>query len=181
MKPTAALILLFAVALAARAHRLDEYLQATRIGVAMNRIDLSIDLTPGVAIFGTLLPNIDLDGNHRISRHEQELYARRVLTELQLELDGKRQSVELVQSKFPSRHAMETGEGVIHLQAVAKIPSLSLDHHELLFRNLHLPDISVYQVNALVPETKTIHILRQERDERQTEYKLTFEVQRATP
>ena len=34
----------------AGAHRLDEYLQATRIGVSQNRIDLEIDLTAGAAI-----------------------------------------------------------------------------------------------------------------------------------
>jgi hypothetical protein len=51
--------LLLVLATEAPAHRLDEYLQATRLAVATNRIDLSIDLTPGVAVADQLLVVID--------------------------------------------------------------------------------------------------------------------------
>ena len=48
---------------AALAHRLDEYLQATRLSLAPDRVVLKIDLTPGVevapAIFAMITPNRD--------------------------------------------------------------------------------------------------------------------------
>jgi hypothetical protein len=50
-------------------------------------------------------------------------------------------------------------------------------HHGILFRNEHLPGISVYLVNALVPKSKTIQITAQNRDEYQKEYHLRFEVE----
>ena len=43
------------------AHRLDEYLQATRISITTNRIDLTFELTPGVAIAAQVLELIDSD------------------------------------------------------------------------------------------------------------------------
>ena len=55
MKPVLLGCLLFVLATHALAHRLDEYLQATRISVATNRIDLSIDLTPGVAVAAAVM------------------------------------------------------------------------------------------------------------------------------
>ena len=160
----------------AQAHRLDEYLQATRIAVTLHRIDLAIDLTPGVAIAQELLPSIDPEGSARIHPRQGERYAQRVLKDLLLDLDGKRQPIELLSATFPARADMEVGEGTIHLQAVAKISTLEPGHHEIRFRNGHLPKISVYLVNALVPENKAIQIGRQIRDELQREYRLRIEV-----
>jgi hypothetical protein len=175
-----AIAAVLAFSVSAPAHRLDEYLQATRIAVAMHRIDLAIDLTPGVAIAEELLPSIDPDGRARVAPHPGERYAQRVLQDLVLDLDGKRQPIRLVRATFPDRADMEVGEGTIHLQAVAKIATLKPGHHDLLFRNTHLPKISVYLVNALVPENKAIQITRQIRDELQKEYRLSFEVKPAS-
>ena len=56
---------LFAVALfvlvttAASAHRLDEYLQGTIFSVTKGHVTADLTLTPGVAIFPTLIPDID--------------------------------------------------------------------------------------------------------------------------
>ena len=165
-----------AFSLPAQAHRLDEYLQATRIAVTLQQIELGIDLTPGVDIAQELLQSIDSDAKDRIPDHRGERYARRVLQDLALDLDGKRQAIRLQRATFPARADMEAGEGTIHLQAVAKISTLKPGHHELLFRNSHLPRISVYLVNALVPENKAIQIIHQIRDEYQKEYRLSFEV-----
>ena len=165
-----------AFSVSAQAHRLDEYLQATRIAVETHRIDLAIDLTPGVAIATDLLSSIDPGGNSRVPPHQGQRYAQRVLQDLVLDLDGKRQPIKLIGASFPGRADMEDGEGPIHLQAVVKISTLKPVHHELLFRNAHLPRISVYLVNALVPENKAIQITQQTRDELQKEYRLSFEL-----
>jgi hypothetical protein len=176
VKWSATIAAAWAFLVSAQAHRLDEYLQATRIAVTMHRIDLNIDLTPGVAIAQELLPSIDPNGRDRIPGHQGERYAQRVLQDLVLDLDGKRQPIKLIRATFPARADMEAGEGTIHLQAVAKISTLKPGQHELLFQNAHLPKLSVYLVNALVPKNKEIQITRQIRDEYQKEYRLSFEV-----
>jgi hypothetical protein len=179
MKWVVAIAAVVAFSVPARAHQLDEYLQATRITVAMDRINLGIDLTPGVAIAPDLLLSIDPEGSARIPPHQATRYARRVLQDLLLDLDGKRQVIELISATFPARADMEAGEGTIHLQAVAKISTLRPGRYEILFRNAHLPKISVYLVNALVPGNKAIQITRQIRDELQREYRLSFAVRPA--
>ncbi|HEX3982849.1 MAG TPA: hypothetical protein VHX12_04075 [Acidisoma sp.] len=43
----------------AGAHRLDEYLQATLIGVTRDGVDIEINLTPGVAVLPVVMAKID--------------------------------------------------------------------------------------------------------------------------
>jgi hypothetical protein len=179
VKTLAAIGALLALAFSAEAHRLDEYLQATRVGVTLDRVELSLDLTPGVAIVPELLPTMDPDGNRRLSGKEQKAYAQRVLRDLRLELDGKQMSLKLSRLSFPPYVDLGGGEGVIHLLAVAKIPRLTPAQHEVVFRNNHLPNISVYLVNALLPGSRGITITRQMRDELQKVYCLEFQVKRA--
>jgi hypothetical protein len=68
-----------ALVLPASAHRLDEYLQATRIDLASNRVDLEIDLTPGVEVVNDVLPLMDVNHDGNISIAEGKAYAKLVL------------------------------------------------------------------------------------------------------
>lgn len=163
-------------AASAQAHRLDEYLQATRIGLGLQQIAVSIDLTPGVEVVEEVLQAIDPGGSAHIPPRQAEQYIKRVLHDLHLDLDGQRPSLTVLRATFPSRADMELGEGTIHLQVVATITTLKQGNHVILLRNNHLPKISVYLVNALMPGDKAIQITSQTRDELQTEYRLNFVV-----
>ena len=176
MKGTSVLLLALGFCLVSSAHRLDEYLQAARIGVSLERIDLAMDLTPGVAIAEELLASIDPKGRENIPRREANAYSHRLLSDLCLEVDGKRQALRLAHAAFPSRSEMESGEGTIRLQATATLRKLRSGPHELLFTNQHLPKMSVYLANALTPESQVIRITRQARDKLQQVYRLSFEV-----
>jgi hypothetical protein len=68
-----------AVLPAARAHRLDEYLQATLLSIDTGRVDLQIDLTPGVAIASKVFGWIDTNHDGAISEAEGKAYARQML------------------------------------------------------------------------------------------------------
>ncbi|HKS38052.1 MAG TPA: hypothetical protein VJW76_12720, partial [Verrucomicrobiae bacterium] len=138
----------------ALAHRLDEYLQATRISVATNRIDLSIDLTPGVAIVDQLLVVIDKDRDGRVSKKEVTAYAQHVLKDIRIGLDEKVLALSLVDTSFPALHEVKEGLGVIRIKATAPVAPLSAGKHTLNLTNAHLPAISVYLVNALVPKDR---------------------------
>ena len=60
-------LLALSLAGGAAAHRLDEYLQATLIGVTRDGVEVEIQLTPGVAMLPVLMAVIDQDGDGRIS------------------------------------------------------------------------------------------------------------------
>ena len=146
------------------AHRRDEYLQAARLAIEPRRVDVQLDLTPGIAIADRIVGDIDRDRDGTLSRDEQEAYVGRVLDAIELRVDGDVLRLERVESTFPSLDAIRGGEGTIRLRTVAVLPRLSNGDHELAFRNRHRPDVSVYLANALVPDGDSIAITAQHRD-----------------
>ena len=59
MKTRALLLLVLFTLAPARAHRLDEYLQATLLSVEKDRVEAQVRLTPGVAVLPLILAQID--------------------------------------------------------------------------------------------------------------------------
>ena len=169
-------LLLLLLATEALAHRLDEYLQATRVSVATNRINLSIDLTPGVTVADQVLAVIDKNVDGQVSKDEGNDYARRFLKDLRLTLDEKELALTLVDASFPALSEIKAGLGIIRIKAAAPVAHLAAGTHTLSLTNAHLPAISVYLVNALVPQDPAIKTAKQTRDELQRNYLLEFEV-----
>lgn len=180
MKPGLLGCLLLVLASDALAHRLDEYLQATRVSVATNRIDVSIDLTPGVAVANQVLAVIDKDRDRQLSDEERATYAQSVLKDVRVRLDEKALALRVVDAPFPTLDEVKEGIGVIRIKATAPVAPLAAGKHALTLTNTHLPAISVYLVNALVPKDQAIKITNQTRDELQKNYRLEFAV-RPTP
>lgn len=158
------------------AHRLDEYLQAVRLAVGINQINLSIELTPGVAVADRLLALIDIDRDGVISEVEQSAYFELFFAQLRLSCDGKRAPLQIVNASFPPIGEMKTGVGVIQIKASAAIGNLTAGAHAVGLTNDHLPAISAYLVNALVPKERAIVVDAQERDVSQKNYFLRFTV-----
>ena len=153
----------------ASAHRRDEYLQAARIAIDPGRVQIALDLTPGIALAQTVLAEIDLDGNGLFAAAEAHDYSARVLSELQLEVDGQPLPLELIDHRFPTVRAIFKGEGTIQLQLAATVPSLPAGGHRVSYRNAHHPDIGVYLANALIPASARVMVLAQRRDAAQRE------------
>jgi hypothetical protein len=168
--------LIVVVPLSGSAHRVDEYLQATRIAVSTGSIDLDIDLTAGTEVAPRVWALIDTDRNGRISETEGRTYVEALLRSMTLRLDDKPHPIALVASRFPTREDMAGGSGAIHIQARAAIPALGAGRHRLFFRNAHQLSMSVYLVNALVPVEPGITIAAQRRDPRQTQATITYDV-----
>ena len=80
----------------ASAHRRDEYLQAARIAIEPTRVDIELDLTPGIALAPSVLGEIDRDHDGNVATAEANAYAARVLGEIRLEVDGRPMPLELV-------------------------------------------------------------------------------------
>ena len=163
-------------AASAPAHRLDEYLQAIRIGVTTNRVEVAVDLTPGVAVAERVLAVIDKDGDGRVGEGERAAYARRFFNDLKVQLDGTAITLTPGSPVFPATEELRTGLGVIRLRAATPIGALAAGNHILTLTNHHLPAISVFLVNALRPADRSVEIQRQTRNQVQTEYRLEFSV-----
>ena len=161
------------------AHRLDEYLQATRIAVSPDSVQLEIDLTPGVAVASSVLASIDTDRDDRISLEEADTYASAFVRQIVLLQDGVPQLVTLERSRFPSVTAIGSGTGTIHLEATTPAASVA-GMHRLSFRNNHRHEAGVYLVNALVPASGRITIDSQRRDPLQREIELDYSVVSST-
>jgi len=146
----------------AAAHRLDEYLQATLIGVTRDGTDLEIQLTPGVAMLPVLIAVIDQDRDGRISTEEELAYVGRVAREVELRVDGVPAPLRLIESKFPTLEVMREGLGTIRMKL-----RTARRGHALRFENRHLPQVSAYLVNCLAAPSDGLVVRRQERDEAQ--------------
>jgi hypothetical protein len=160
----------------ARAHRVDEYLQATRLSIDIERVDLEIDLTPGIALASKALAWIDTNRDGEISNAEGEAYALEMLRSVVLKVDGWPVPVTLVETSFPQFRDMGLGVGTIRIRATAGIPAATAGRHEISFLNMHRPESSVYLVNALVPANPRLQFGDPRRDTAQHGLKLEYRV-----
>jgi len=155
------------------AHRLDEYLQATTIDIGKSRFALEIRLTPGVDVFSRVMAKIDTNGDRLISEAEQRAYAKLVLHDLSLSIDGKQLHLRLTSLTFPKIEQMKEGLGEIVFDYEALVPAGSA-HRKILFENHHQSAISVYLANCLFPKDPDIRITAQSRNYEQTVYRVDY-------
>jgi HupE / UreJ protein len=168
-----AVALLGLVSMPARAHRLDEYLQATIFSIEPESVQATIRLVPGVAVAPAVIAGIDRNHDGVLSSEEQHQYAEAVLADLQLEEDGSRLPLQLISTTFPSVELMKQGTGEIELRFSARLAAAS-GEHQLTFANHHQNDISVYLVNSLVPQNKNLQLESQNRNQNQSFYQVTL-------
>lgn len=156
------------------AHRTDEYLQAARIAIEPDRVDIELDMTAGMSVAKAVLAEVDRNGDGTLSAEERGAYGRRVLSALEFKIDGMPLSVQPGAETFATPAAVMRGEGTFRMHFSATLPHLATGSHELLFRNRHRPAHSVYLANALVPETDRIAITTQRRTADQSEITIAF-------
>jgi hypothetical protein len=172
------LVFAFAWPAVADAHRLDEYLQATRVGFAGNRIVLEIDLVPGAAMASDIMAGLDRNDDGTVSPIEAAAYAQLVLGDLIVKVDERPVGLTLAHVEMTSLDEIRGGIGAIQLRAVGLVEGGATGRHHVYFRNDHRPGISVYLVNALIPEDPHIQVLGQTRDPRQQEVRIEYSVGR---
>jgi len=181
-----AFVLLAALAVAfgtrVSAHRLDEFLQAARIAIEPDRVELELSLTPGTAVADDVIRAIDADANGVLSQAEQLAYADRVLSALTLSVDDAIPlRMDLRAATFPDLEALRSGDGAITIRLHATLAHPPVGRHRLVFRNQHAPANSVYLANALVPESDGVAVTGQQRDGDQRELTIDFAIGEAPP
>jgi hypothetical protein len=168
-----------ASAAAVSAHRRDEYLQAARIGIEPARVEIEIDLTPGIAVSDAIVGEIDRDHDRRLSDEEKRDYVNEVLGAVTIRVDGRHVRLEPVASAFPDPDAFRRGEGTVRIRSAADVAGVSRGEHQLSFSNRLRPDVSVYLANALAPASDRIRIEAQRRDPEQRDLTIDYTVRRA--
>ncbi len=125
--------LLCALALQATAvaHVLDEYVQAAQIALAPEGVRVELRLTPGALVAERVYALVDVDGDGQISPSEEQAYARRVIEDVALEVDGRRAPLRLKGSEFPSRREMDEGVGAIRLELTADADLVTAGEHRV--------------------------------------------------
>jgi len=171
-----ALVVLLLLPATAGAHRLDEYLQATRVGIERDLVNVDIDLTPGVSIARQVAGWIDTNGDGEISSTESLAYGRQMLGSLAISVDGTAVTLNLRDTQAPTIGEMAQGVGTLRMRASAAIPASATGRHQLTIVNSHHPESSVYLANALVPSDKGIEILGQRRSHDQQSLTIEYEV-----
>ncbi|MDO7854075.1 HupE/UreJ family protein [Hymenobacter convexus] len=164
----------------ARAHRLNEYLQATTLELAPNHLTLHLRLTPGTDVAAQVLAGLDANHDGIFSPTEQHAYAARVQHDLALTLDGRPTPLHLIEAAFPPPRQLTAGLGDIGLTFEAPVPASRTPHH-LTLLNQHQPALAAYLVNCLLPRQPGLRVLRQARSFTQARYELTFATASAAP
>ena len=165
----------------ALAHRTDEYLHATFVGIRPSGVELQVSLTPGASVAVAVMAEIDTDHDGRLSEAEQRAYADTLLNRLRLDLDDLPVLPRLDSIRFPEMAALHDGMGILDLRASFLTAPFSAGPHHLRVRNQHTNHSTVYLANALQPETGEIEIVRQTRDLTQSELLIQFAVHPMRP
>jgi hypothetical protein len=181
-KSVAILLALGMVAASAQlsAHRRDELLQAARIAIEPGRVELRLDLTPGIEVADSAIADLDCNRDGALSWDEKRRYVAHVVEAVALDVDGIAVRLAPTASTFPDVHAFARGEGTIQLRAEATLPPLAIGAHRLSYRNRNRPDISVYLANALLPDDDRVAVHAQRRDTDQRDLTIDYEL-RAQP
>jgi len=160
----------------ASAHRRDELLQAARIAIGPARVELQLDLTPGIEVADAVIADIDRNRDGVLSPDERRQYIAKLLRAVALDVDGADLRLTPTAFTFPGADAFVRGDGTIRLRADAALPSLSNGGHHLAYRNRNRPDISVYLANALVPDDDRVAVHAQRRDTDQRDLTIDYEL-----
>lgn len=165
----------------ASAHRLDEYLQASRLSVEPDRIVLELDLTAGVSVADGIAASIDTDGNDHISAAESVTYSRAVVADLSLEVNKAPVALTVTSVEAPTIADMKHGVGIMRVVASGDLRGVDGRGLRIRYRNDHRADVGVFLVNAMAPGSTTLTLASQDRDRHQREIRLDYNVSPVWP
>ncbi|WP_161884361.1 hypothetical protein [Deinococcus alpinitundrae] len=119
MKKSALTLLALLLGLA-QAHPVDEVVQGAYLTLAPGKVQLELDLTPGTQVAATVLSAIDTDTDGKITGTEARSYAKLVLRQSTLKLNGVVVSWTLDTVEMPPYSDLKTGNAVLKIYALAK-------------------------------------------------------------
>ena len=155
---------LLASPLAASAHPLDVYLQATYITVAPAGIVVELDLTPGVLVAPQALAVIDTDGDQQITEAEGRAYAESIVGAVALQVDGQPVALSITSVDMPTYLVIQAGYGTIRIFTSGASAAGLTGTHSITYMNTNAPVGVTYQVNTFIEQGTAITLGTQNRD-----------------
>ncbi len=160
------------------AHRRDELLQAARLAIAPNAIELQLDLTPGIELAEAVIAGIDRNRDGAFSEDEKAAFVSSVMSSIEVRIDGGPAVVPAPSVEFPDAASLRSGDGTVRLTSTIARSPLSNGAHAVSFRNDYRPESSVYLANALAPASDDVAIDRQTRDSEQRSLTIDYTIGR---
>lgn len=157
------------------AHEVDEYVQSALISLERDHLDVQIRLAPGADVFSQVFTRIDTNADTVVSDDEKQAYARSVLRDLTISMNGQRLAAQIISTEFPSVALMKEGLGEIQLSLRMPLAKRAA-HEKFVLENHHQRAISAYLVNCLKPTDPSLRIVSQRRSTDQSRYELEYEV-----
>ena len=162
-------------------HPLDVYLQASYITLAPAQVVVELDLSPGVLVVPQILPQMDTDGDQKISEVEGQVYADSVLQNIVLQVDGQPLTLAVTKIDMPDYLTIQAGYGTIRVYTVARLADGMTGTHQIYYNNNYTPTGSAYQVNAFVDKNIAITLGKQNRDDIQQSMQMDYAIGSAEP
>jgi hypothetical protein len=157
------------------AHEVDEYVQAALIALEKDHLEIQLRLVPGADVFSQVFAAIDTNADGAVSPAEEQAYARSVLHDLALSMNGQQVRAEIVATQFPSVALMKEGIGEIHVALRVRVAKPAV-RQKFVLENRHQRAISAYLVNCLEPHDHSLRVVSQRRNADQSRYELVYEV-----
>lgn len=161
---------------AAFAHPSDAYLQASYITIHSSRIEIELNLTPGVLVAPQVLPELDKNNDQQISEAEGAAYVNDVVRNLAVQVDERALALDVSKIELPTYLNLQAGYGIIRVVASAAFDKNTSGAHQLLYKNNNAPAGVAYQVNVLVGKDTSIALGQIIRNENQQRFSLEFTI-----
>ncbi|PNY79283.1 hypothetical protein [Deinococcus koreensis] len=122
----------------AGAHPLDEVVQAAYLSLAPGKVLLELNLSPGPLVAGKVLAALDPNADGKVTSAEASTYARRVLAQSALTVDGQTLTWTLDEVQVPGYQNLKTAGDSIKIYATAARPDRT-GAHTLSYVNRYAP------------------------------------------
>lgn len=141
---------------------------------------IELDLTPGVLVAPQVIALMDSNGDGQISEEEAQAYARRVLSEVRVEVEQQPYSLVPTAVVLPPMLNLTAGVGMIRVEATLSPDGtqrpLRAGPHEVTVWNGHAPVKSVYQSAVVLQRAGAIEVGQQTRDDLQQSLRVDYSV-----
>ncbi|MER6952401.1 MULTISPECIES: sulfite exporter TauE/SafE family protein [unclassified Streptomyces] len=105
------------------AHPTDEVLQQAYLTPTASRLEVQLDLTPGVLVAPAFARTVDTDGNGEFGSAETAAHMRRVTSALEVHVDGRAVALKVTGSTYPPYELLAAAGGAVSVEAVAALPA----------------------------------------------------------
>lgn len=155
------------------AHPLDEVVQSSYLSIEGKWVGLELNLSAGTLVAPALAAYIDTNNDHVISDDETQRYARRLQSELSLQIDGQARTLVLQKIEMPSWDLVSVG-ATIKAEFLADAAQ-NAGAYQVVMTNRHVPAKSVYQNTLLAPDNPNIRISGQRQNNEQNEFTVNYD------